>query len=251
MDLYAKLSELAKSGRGAALCTIIETRGSTPRKAGSKIIVTEDEKSFGSVGGGILEKQLIKDALKCISTGRSMIGKYSAGSDKDGASYGEARIFIDPLALKKKLYIFGAGHVGQALASLAKNYGFSVSLIDHRKELMEVIDIKDVKKITGEYMTELEKLSFDKNCFVAVMTNAHESDEAVTLACSEKEHAYLGMIGSKKKVAEAKQNFTASGMDRPTLNSIDMPIGIAMNCETPAEIAISIMARLIDVKNSL
>lgn len=250
MDLFAKLSELARSGRGAALCTIIETSGSTPRKAGSKIIVTANNKTFGSVGGGILEKQVIKDAIRCISLGETYTGSYSSGSDKEGTSYGEARVFIDPLPRKKDLYIFGAGHVGQAVAMLAKDYGFEVSLIDHRKELMELISIDGITKIQGDYLKELEKLNFTKNSYVIVMTNAHESDEAVTLSCSKKEHAYLGMIGSSKKVKEAKKAFTKLGMDAKSMEAIDMPIGMPMNCETPPEIAISILARLIHVKNS-
>lgn len=250
MTLYAKMQELADAGRAAALCTIIDTNGSTPRKAGSKIIVTSDEKTFGSVGGGILEKQLVKDALESIATGKTALRSYSAGSDKEGRSYGEAKIFIDPLPARQRLYIFGAGHVGQAVAALAINYGFEVSLIDHRENLMEIIDIQGVNKIIDPYITALEKLSFDKKCFIVVMTNTHESDEEVTYRCAQKEHAYLGMIGSHKKIKEAKANFAKRGMDKKSIENIDMPIGIPIHCETPAEIAISIMARLIDIKNA-
>jgi xanthine dehydrogenase accessory factor len=250
MDLYAKLHELASTGRAAALCTIVRTSGSTPRKAGSKLIVTQDEKTFGSIGGGKLEKEVIADALSCIAEGKTSLRSYSPGADSDGQSYGEAEIFIDPLPAKHKLYIFGAGHVGQAVASLAIHYGFEVSLIDHREELMNIIDIKGINKFTGQYIEILESLPFDKKSYILVMTNTHASDEEVTFRCAQMDHAYLGMIGSKKKVAEAKASFAHNGLDQASIDKIDMPVGIPINCETPAEIAISIMARLIDTKNA-
>jgi xanthine dehydrogenase accessory factor len=250
MDIYAKLAELAKEGRAAALCTIIRTKGSTPRKAGSKLIVTSDEKTFGSVGGGKLEKEVLSDALQCIAEGKTLLNSYSPGADSEGQSYGEAEIFIDPLPQKNKLYIFGAGHVGQAVSALAIQYGFEVSLIDHREELMDLIDIKGIKKIKGQYLEVLEKLLFDARTYILVMTNTHESDEEVTYSCAQKKHAYLGMIGSKKKVKEAIASFKKKGMDEKDISKIDMPVGVPINCETPAEIAISIIARLIDIKNA-
>lgn len=249
MDLYAKLSELARTGQAAALCTIIETSGSTPRKAGSKVIVTSEGTTFGSVGGGVLEKALIKDALQCIESAKNHTGTYSSGHDSSGQSLGEAKIFIDPLPQKVKLYIFGSGHVGQAVARVAKDLDFEVFLIDPRAGLMELINIEGVRMLRGDYLTEMENLHFDRKCFIVVMTNTHESDEAVTRACTAKEHAYLGMIGSSRKVKEIRQSMLDSGMDRSVVDAVDMPIGIPINCETPAEIAISIMARLIDEKN--
>jgi xanthine dehydrogenase accessory factor len=250
MDIYAKLAELAAARRAAALCTIVRTKGSTPRKAGSKLIVTAESKTFGSVGGGKLEKEVLADALLCIAEGKTLLKSYSPGEDSEGQSYGEAEIFIDPLPQKNKLYIFGAGHVGQAVSALAIQYGFEVSLIDHRTELLEINDIGGIKKMNGQYNDIMGKLPFDDRTFILVMTNTHVSDEEVTFSCAQKEHAYLGMIGSKKKVKEAKANFAKRGMDEKDISKIDMPVGIPINCETPAEIAISIMARLIDTKNT-
>lgn len=249
IDLYRKLGELSAEGRPAALCSIVSTEGSTPRKAGSKMIVTAEQLTFGSVGGGKIELQVIEDALICIESGQTLLKEYSAGEDNDMHCYGKCSIFIDPLPNNFKLYIFGAGHVGQALAKVAGNYGFRITLIDHREELIQQLEIVGVEKVYNEYVNAIEALTYDERTFIVVCTPSHSYDEEVSLACVQKPHAYLGMIGSKKKVSLAKEFFTGKGLDEESINKIDMPIGIPIHCETPEEIAISILARLIDVKN--
>lgn len=250
MDIYKKFGELAAEGIAAALCTIIETKGSTPRKAGSKMIVTAEDITYGSVGGGKLELQVIADALKVIEDGHPFLKNYSAGEENDMHCYGECRIFIDPLPGNNTLYIFGAGHVGKEIAGIAGSYGFRVTLIDHRQELLDKLNIPGVTNICRDYIKATADLPFNNNTYIVVTTPSHASDEEVTLLCAPKPHAYLGMIGSKKKVALARELFAKKGLEENLINSIDMPIGIPMNCETPREIAISILARLIDIKNS-
>ncbi len=250
MDLIAKLHELSVAGRAAAMCTVIDTSGSTPRKAGSKMIVTAEGHTFGSVGGGMLEQRVISDALECIASGKTRLGNYNQGSEGQSTAYGEATVFIDPLPVKKPLYIFGAGHVGQAVSALASGFGFEVTIIDPRKGLLDSIAKPEIARRCMPWPEALDALPFDEHTFIVVTTNSHESDEEITYACAERPHAYLGMIGSKKKVEEARNTFTQRGMDESLISSIDMPIGMPMRCETPAEIAISIMARMIDVKNT-
>jgi len=250
MDIYSKIHEIIDKGNPAALCTIIETSGSTPRKPGSKMIVCEDEKTFGSVGGGKLEQIVIKDALKAIARGNSELKSYDSGNADQGQVYGKASIFIDVLPGNRALIIFGAGHVGQAVAEISGKFGFAVSLIDPRTELLDLINIPGIQKLNMPYLEAVEDLPFDKHTYVIVMTNSHQSDEDVTYNCYSKPHAYLGMIGSKKKIEQARENFTVKGMAESEIDDIDMPVGMPMNCETPAEIAISILARLIDRKNA-
>lgn len=249
MDIYTTLADLSRNGKAAALCSIISTSGSTPRKAGSKMIVREDGKTFGSVGGGNLEIKVIEDALRIIESGETLLKTYSTGEDNDMHCYGECQVFFDPLPNNHPLIIFGAGHVGQALARIAINYGFKVNLVDPRKELLEHLNITGVQIHEMEYLHAVENLDLNPKTYIVVCTPSHAFDEEVTLACAGKQHTYLGMIGSKKKVDLAKQTFAEKGLKSESIERIDMPIGIPMNCETPEEIAISILARLIDIKN--
>ena len=249
MDFYTNLLEVKESGKPAAICTIIETSGSTPRKAGSKMLVRSDRKTFGSVGGGKLELEVIKDALEIIKTGGTSLKTYSAGEENDMQCQGECRIFIEALPANLRLIIFGAGHVGQALAKVAANYAFSPELVDPREELVSNIDIEGIEIKVMDYVESVDNLAFDDRTFIVVCTPSHSHDEEVTLKCALKPHAYLGMIGSRKKVAEARAFFEKNCLNKETIDMIDMPIGVPIACETPEEIAISILARLIDVKN--
>ena len=250
MDILAKLQELASGGHAAALCTIIETSGSTPRKPGTKMIVTAEGKNIGSVGGGLLEQYVIRDAMDLIAGGKARLMEYHSGGDGEDRSYGEAKVFIDPLPRSKSLSIFGAGHVGQALASLAGKYGFRICLIDHRDTLLDAIITEGITKKHSEYLKAVEELEFGPDTYVLVSTYSHASDEATTLACAAKPHAYLGMIGSKKKVEQARKMFRENGLPEEAIEGIDMPVGVPIRCETPEEIAISILAKLIDTKNA-
>jgi len=249
MDIYTTLAELSRDGKAAALCSITSTSGSTPRKAGSKMIVRGDGKTFGSVGGGKLELQVIEDALQSMETGDILLKTYSTGEDNDMHCYGECQVFIDPLPNNHPLIIFGAGHVGQALAGIAANYGFKVSMVDPREELTDHLQIDKVQLHKLDYVAAVNDLDLNTKTFIVVCTPSHAFDEEVTLACASKPHAYLGMIGSKKKVSLAKKLFEEKGLDKEIIEKIDMPIGIPINCETPNEIAISILARIIDIKN--
>lgn len=251
MDIYNTLAELSRDGIAAALCTIVFTSGSTPRKAGSKMIVRSDGKTFGSVGGGKLELQVREDALKAVDSGATLLKTYSTGEDNDMHCYGECQVFIDPLPNNFPLVIFGAGHVGQALAGIANNYGFKVILVDPREELVDQLYSGSVQIIKEGYREATAKMDLDPRSFIVVCTPSHAFDEEVTLACAKKTHAYLGMIGSRKKVEEAKKFFKDNGLSSKAIEKIDMPIGIPIHCETPAEIAISILARLIDIKNQM
>ncbi len=249
MEIIKKYQELAAEGYSAAMCTIIETSGSTPRKASSKMIVRGDAKTFGSVGGGKLELLVIEDALAAIKSGKTLLKTYSTGEENDMHCYGECSIFIDPLPAKKSLIIFGAGHVGGALVNIAENYGFKVSMVDPREELAGRLESQGIHVIKREFVEAFDEIDTDENTFIVVCTPSHSFDEELTLMCARKPHAYLGMIGSKKKVAEAKTFFEKQGLEKEAIEAIDMPIGIPINCETPDEIAISILARLIDIKN--
>jgi xanthine dehydrogenase accessory factor len=184
-----------------------------------------------------------------METGKNRYMQYNSGSREDEGIYGEAGVFIEPLPVLRSLYIFGAGHVAQAVAAIAGRYGFAVHLIDPREGLLDSIITEGIQKHCMAYDEAISAFDFDDKTFIVVSTHSHASDFGVTAACSLKPHAYLGMIGSKKKVEEAREVFRNKGLPEESIDSIDMPIGMPMDCETPGEIAISILARLIDIKN--
>ena len=250
-DILYKIAEIKKSGRKAALCIIVHTTGSSPRKAGSKMIVYEDATIEGTIGGGSLEYQVIKDAIKVLSNGEPNKFDYDLNDDLSMHCGGKAEVYIEPIIPNANLYIFGAGHVGSALAKYAMDFGFHITLIDPRKEILEKAQIRGAKYLPDDFVTAAQNLNFTANDYIVIVTPKHAFDEEVLAVCGKKTFAYLGMIGSKTKVALARKRLIEEKiLTSGELDKVDMPIGIIFNAQTPEEIAISILAKLIDVKNS-
>ncbi len=250
-DILFRIAEIKKVGRKAALCIIIETKGSSPRKAGSKMLVLADSTIEGSVGGGSLEMKVISDARNVMAKNQPQKFTYDLEDDLSMHCGGTAEVYIEPIIPELNLYIFGAGHIGKVLAKFASGFGFRIILIDHREEITDKIDLPEVELIRDEYANAARKLEFNPNDYIVIVTPKHAYDEEVLAICAKKSFAYLGMIGSKTKVALARKRLLEEKiLTEDEINKADMPIGIKFNAQTPEEIAISILAKLIDVKNS-
>lgn len=251
-SIYLKIADVITSGKRAALCIITETSGSTPRKAGAKMIVFEDKKIIGSVGGGNAEQKIIEDAISVIKKGKPAKIQYDLEISAEMVCGGKVEIYIEPIFPQSQLLILGAGHVGSAVARYASSLGYSITLIDNRQEILDLIDLPGCKKICSDFNDAVKGFEFNDNLFIVITTPRHAYDEELTAYCAKQPHAYLGMIGSEKKVAKARQRFKDEfNISEEIIESIDMPIGIKFNAQTAEEIAISIIAKLIDVKNNI
>lgn len=251
-EIFNDLKAAVEQGIPAVLCIVTGTTGSTPRKAGSKMLVFQDGTIKGTVGGGNVEFQTIQDALKIISNGEPFTKRFHLEEDLKMHCGGTMEIYFEPIGCLPKLYIFGGGHIGKALAGYATGLGFRPFVFDQREGIFESWNIPDVETRTGDYLQIIDSLPFDDNTYIAIVTHKHDFDETVLLACLPHEFAYIGMIGSKRKVAEIRKNaLENNNISEPQINRVDMPIGIPFAAETPAEIAISIIAKIIDVKNTL
>lgn len=249
-SLYQKIIDIENGSDIAALCTIIATKGSAPRKTGAKMLVYKNGSIDGSIGGGALEKKVIEQALEVLKNNSAKIVIHNLVTELAMCCGGIVELFIEPIMSKKKLYIFGAGHCGKALARFAVDLDFNVTLIDDRYDAFEGTDISECTLVKEHHATAIEELSFDENTFVVILTYNHAYDREILALTSKKTHGYIGMIGSLRKVEIAKKNIVASNiLDEQELNKIDMPIGLDIKAITPQEIAISILAKLIEVRN--
>lgn len=251
-DIFNDLKTVIEQGIPAVICIVTETTGSTPRKAGSKMIVFQDGSIKGTIGGGSVEFQAIQDALKNISCGTPFSKRFNLEDDLKMHCGGTMEIYFEAIGCLPKLYIFGGGHIGKALAGYAAGLGFRPFVFDQREGIFDSWSLAGVETHTGDFLQIIDSLAFDNNTYAAVVTHKHDFDETVLLACIKHEFAYLGMIGSKRKVAEIRKNaIEKHNIPEARLEKVDMPIGIPFAAETPAEIAISIIAKIIDVKNTL
>ncbi len=250
-DILFQLTDILQQGRPFVLCMVTEASGSTPRKQGARMIVFGDGSIIGTIGGGPVELACIDHAKKVLDTAKPDKLNFKLDTDLSMQCGGNMEIYLEPFFGDSKLYIFGVGHIGREVGKLANGFGFSVIYIDHRPDIFGEFDCSYARCIGGDYVETAEKLSFNQRDYVVIATPKHDFDAETLKALAGKELAYLGMMGSKRKVAAIRKNLLENKqLNETQLAKVDMPIGIPIRCETPAEIALSIVAKLVDVKNS-
>lgn len=249
-SIYSIIEEKRKEGVNCALCVIVSTSGSTPLKTGAKMLVTEKGELFGTIGGGNFEKKVIENAIELIEKQESGFFNHNLVQQHGMCCGGSINVYIEFIMRPEKLYIFGSGHVGRALARLAATLPFDTYVIDSRKKELDLLETENIQKIPLSYSEILPHLPFDKNTYITVMTYDHSMDREILAYCMKKEFGYLGMIGSKRKVEITKKMFFSTQLfSEEEFAKVDTPMGLDIHAESPEEIAISIMAKLIEVKN--
>ncbi|MBN1651659.1 MAG: XdhC family protein [Bacteroidales bacterium] len=252
IDILSLFQECKSGGKNGVLCLISSTSGSTPRKIGSKMLVYPDGSIAGSIGGGKIEHMVIQDALAMMDSQYSKSVDYDLSGEAAMQCGGKVSIYFEVAQSQSTLYIFGGGHIGKVLARYANDFAFKVVLIDNRSEVLPENKINGVKYLIGDYTELLQKLDFNLHTFVVATTHKHIHDEEIIAYSLQKPHAYLGMMASKRKSALARKKWKENPeIDPKKIDEVKSPIGLQMACETPEEIAVSVLAQLIDFKNNL
>ena len=159
-------------------------------------------------------------------------------------------IYIEPIMQKKKLFIFGAGHIGKAIATIASKMDFEIFVIDERTKEIDNLNLEGIDKLPVNHNKIIPNLPFDESSFILIVTHDHDIDREILGLCLKKPFSYLGMIGSKRKIEITRKMFISSKTaTKKELDKVDMPMGIDIKAQGPYEIAISIIAKLIEVKN--
>jgi xanthine dehydrogenase accessory factor len=254
-DFYRKTLELLEAGRAGWMITVIAAEGSTPQKAGAKMLVAADGGMWGTIGGGDVERMIIEHVLKtqpqqAIVVPYTLTDKGVAAGGPDMTCGGTMNLLVEPLAVYPHLYILGGGHCGIELSHLAARTGFAVTVMDNRTEWASREKHPDARVICAPY-SELEThVRFSPDCSVVIMTHNHEHDEAAARLCVKHETRFLGVIGSKNKARTLKSKLAQAGISAADLERITCPVGVEIGSHTPAEIAVSVVAQLIAVRNA-
>jgi xanthine dehydrogenase accessory factor len=251
-SVYRALIDALQSNKPTAVATIVKTMGSSPRNVGSKMLVYPDGAIVGSVGGGELEARVISEAQAAMRDGKPRYLDFTLSNEERGDPLicgGEMEIFVEPLLTTPTLVIIGAGHIGAACMELAKFLGFRVVLVDDRPELLTREKFPMADEIhTGDLVEEIGKLDFTAQTCIVLVTRAHTTDAPVLRAVIDKPAAYIGMLGSKRRVLTVFEMLKQEGVSEELLARVHAPIGIEISAETPQEIAVSIMAEVIKAK---
>ncbi len=253
MSILSEAGELEKNGISAALCTIIQSTGSTPRHTGSKMIVYPDGRISGSVGGGLIENKVIEEALDAIRVGKSRKASYDlvdpARGDV-GVCGGHVEVYIEPIAQKPLLVVIGGGHVGKAVLHLGKWLGFRTVVSDDRPEFCTPETNPDADQFFPVPMEDLvNHLEINRDSYLVLTTRGYDVDIKGIPVLMEKKPAFLGVIGSKRRWIVTRKGLLEKGLSAETIAEIRSPLGLELNAEIPEEIAVSIMAEVIMVRN--
>ncbi|MBU3188883.1 XdhC/CoxI family protein [Clostridium bowmanii] len=250
--ILKEIYENLKNGHKAALVTIIDIKGSTPRKKGSLMAVWEDGKIEGSIGGGNIEFVVIEKAIECIKEEKD--GEFTFELNDEGdlnmQCGGKAIVYVKIFKPRLKLLIIGAGHIGVELFKLAKILDFYTVIFDDRAEFANEKRFEGADEIiVGDIGARVSEYSIDKSTYVIIVTRGHKCDADALKATAESNASYIGMIGSKKKTEFVMKNLLSEGIARETLKKVYAPIGINISSEEPNEIAFGIMCEILLVKN--
>lgn len=250
MDAISQaIVDVLQNNRPAALATIVKTRGATPRNLGAKMVVYPDGSIAGSIGGGEMERRVIAAAQEVLADNRPRYLDMTLSNEKRGDPLicgGEMEIFVEPLLTAPTLLLVGAGHVGAAVAEVAHFAGFRVTVLDDRPEFVTPESFPHAEeRIAGDLVAQIKQLDISPRTYVVLVTRAHSLDAALLGAIVDRPAAYIGMLGSKRRVLTVMNTLKQQGVDEAKLARVHAPIGVEINAETPQEIAISIMAEVI------
>jgi xanthine dehydrogenase accessory factor len=254
-DIYQEIVRIRAEGGEAALVTIVSTTGSTPREEGAKMLVKADGSIIGTIGGGGLEAQVIKEAIKVIGQGKpkqlhfSLTAKEVA--EKGMLCGGEVEVFIEPILTTPTLFIFGGGHISLSLVKMGKLLGFKIVVVDDRAEFANSDRFPEADIILAEDFTKsFPKLKIDKSSYIVIVTRNHQYDDMVLEWAVGTPAKYLGMIGSKTKTKAVFSHLMTKGISKEQLERVHAPIGLEINAQTPEEIAVSILAEIVKARRS-
>jgi xanthine dehydrogenase accessory factor len=243
------LFELEQNTLSACLCTVVKTSGSTPRHSTSKMLVYPDGSIIGTVGGGELENQVVLEAKRAIVYNQSKLIEYNMTDPTRGdvgICGGQVMVFIEPINPSPLIIVIGAGHVGKAVAHLAKWLGYRIAISDDRPDFCTQETFPNADYYIPTEMKDLPDQIVITNKTYLILTTRGASTDIEGLPTLLKTSAgYIGVIGSKRRWAETVKQLLDKGITREELSKVHSPIGLELNAETPEEIAVSIMAEIL------
>ena len=255
LAFFRRVTLLLRKGEAIAIATLVEQQGSTPRRQGAKMIITETGKTEFSIGGGAFEALVVEDARGAIRSGIGTEKDYRFAEEGEDAlgmvCGGTARVLIEVVRPPDSLFVFGAGHVGRELVRQGVRLGFEVTLVDDRTHLLDPArHPRGVHLVRVEHDFAQGPPPITPGTYVAIVTRCHRTDLVVVRHSVGAGAAYVGMIGSRRKVAIVKARAEAAGVPRQSLAELRAPIGLPIGAETPEEIAVSVAAEIIAIRHA-
>lgn len=257
-DIYEKIVFYKQNHKDCMLVTAVEKEGEGPVEIGKKMLVVDDHTFFGTVGGGALEHFAIKKALELIKSRKHLTEKYILDKGKvmnDAKTLpmvcgGTVTLYYEFIGFKNYIYLFGGGHVGQALANVLYPLQFHITLIDERKDIVERFEHAHTKHHM-RFIDFIQKYSIKDQSLVVVVTPSHASDYHVInqIIKDQLKPKYIGMMCSLEKLKDYLNETYKTYGRQVNLSNFYSPIGLNLGGGSPEEIAISIASELLAIEH--
>lgn len=312
--LWKFILKTISSSKKAILLSVAESSNSSPGRQGFKMVITEDAEQLGTIGGGIMEKDMIEYSLDLLfgketnlikklhhtdktkfeksglicggyqtiifsvfdkshiplieniltSLNKKENGKLSVTPGKIEFLQSKENLpitfqynsekdwkYTETIGISLIAYIAGGGHVGLAVSRIMKSLGFYVVVFDHREAVFTIEQNKFADEIVICKYEEIgNKIVESERSYVIIVTPMHSGDKDTLKSVIQKNVKYIGMMGSKRKIKTIFENLSKEGIDNNLLEKVHTPIGLEIEAESPEEIAVSIAAEIIKVKNN-
>jgi xanthine dehydrogenase accessory factor len=237
-DVIAALNEALERNEPVALATVVDVAGASPAQVGFKLLVRPDGDAVGNVGGGDLEQRVREEAVVALRENSSRLFHSTLreeGPDALGTLCGgDVTFFIEVYNPIPTLLIVGGGHLGQPLAEMARIVGFHVQVVDVQPERATV--------------PQFDPAAITPWTYVVIITQTHITDEQTLRQVLDTPAAYVGMIGSRRKVGTIFEHLRADGIPDEQLGRVRAPIGLDLGGRSPEEIALAILAEVVQVR---
>ena len=252
-SIYQILSACESSHKPVALCIVVKTSGSTPRHSTSKMLVFPNGHILGTVGGGEMENRVIQEAMSALLDGKTRNIAYNLASPEHGdpgLCGGQVEVYVEPVLPPATIVVVGGGHVGKAVAKLAKWLGYRVAVSDDRTELCTREANPDADEFYPVPLAELpHQLTITPQTVFVLTTRGSNVDVAGLPALLGTQAGYIGVIGSRKRWNATVKELKRIGIPTEWLARIHSPIGLGIGAETPEEIAVSILAEILMLRS--
>jgi len=246
-NIYQKMAELMREQETFAVATIVNYRGSVPRQI-AKMIITKAQKTYGTIGGGCVEGQVVEEAILMLKQGATgvVLKSYDLVEEEFGgvgmSCGGKIDVSIEIAEPNPRLIIIGSGHLSSAIAKLAQLLSFEIIVID---SLATKDRFPESALVVPDFPeTNLPNMHVSSNTYIVIVTR-HKDDLPALRAALKTKAAYIGLIGSRRRVFQAFQILLHEGITQQQLSRVNAPVGLEIGAETPEEIAVSIMAEIV------
>ncbi|MBI2955292.1 MAG: XdhC family protein [Chloroflexi bacterium] len=250
LDITQALVSAEKERKPVALATVVHCRGEAWLEDGAKMVVFGDGTALGSFGQPDLDDIILDAALKALSTGEPGVVRTRSGKDGQeiGKTVPDVEVFVEPFKPQPTLLIAGAGHIAVPLAKIGKMLDLHVAVVDDRASFANEERFPEIDQIiVSDFETALSDFPITSDTYIVLITRGHQHDVVSLKQVIDSPAAYIGMIGSKRRVFAVFKLLHEEGMSLDKLARVHSPIGVDLAAETPAEIALSISAEVVKV----